>query len=630
MIKNKFTLINFWAIVVPFAVFFHSKSNAQTTIDFDNTSDLTTHFTPSSGAVFTNVSDEGLLNSGCVHAVANEENWISKAGELAVIGNQYTVSAFVQLYSSGGRPGIGFTTDSSGTIGLWGHPTNGLGMSFHGNGGEFIDNGNSTFVLWKNDVVNLNWYYVEFTIDYKDSNSFDLHFSLYNADSTGTIGTLDSSHHLSDLSNSKMDSATTLYPYFCHNTNRLRRLDDFSYEVTNPCNKSVSPSALVLCPGGRGNITIASSTIGVDYYLRNDSSSAIVSGPVAGNGSSIILKTEYLSDSTTYNVWSTTGLTGAMEFNGTSKQYVNLGDSIDLANKSFTIELWARADSTVNLRHFFSHGNRTNNNGLHARIQSNSLFMGFWGNDFTSSGTFPVDSLWHHYAFSFDTASKKRTIYADGIAVASQISGSNYLGAGEFLIGDFVQGTNGGYGSWIGGIDNFRIWNNARTDSEIVNNMNSCLKGDESGLIALYQFEDGAGSNSVSDLTGNGHDGVLNNIDSTSNWISGVSCFMCDSFQMWDKVTVTLDSSKCAPIGSIEDDLGNGIQVFPNPSNGIFTIESRTSPIQKIYLFNSVGQEIEHVIHDLNTIDLCEFPNGIYYLHIQTINRIEKIKIVKG
>jgi hypothetical protein len=61
-----------------------------------------------------------------------------------------------------------------------------------------------------------------------------------------------------------------------------------------------------------------------------------------------------------------------------------------------------------------------------------------------------------------------------------------------------------------GEIDDFRIWNTARSESQIQSNMYTELEGTESGLMAYYNFEEGAGD-TLADRSGNGHDGSFMN-----------------------------------------------------------------------------------------------------------------------
>jgi hypothetical protein len=58
---------------------------------------------------------------------------------------------------------------------------------------------------------------------------------------------------------------------------------------------------------------------------------------------------------------------------------------------------------------------------------------------------------------------------------------------------------------YSGLIDEVRIWNVARTASEIAETMNVSLTGSEPGLVAYWSMNEGEGDTAF-DITGNGHD----------------------------------------------------------------------------------------------------------------------------
>jgi len=71
----------------------------------------------------------------------------------------------------------------------------------------------------------------------------------------------------------------------------------------------------------------------------------------------------------------------------------------------------------------------------------------------------------------------------------------------------------------------------------------------------------------------------------------------------------------------------NTVSIFPNPSNGIFTVSSQ-SEIQKVNVSNSFGQIIFTTTQA--KIDLSNYSNGIYFLNIDTNMGSTNIKVIKN
>lgn len=76
---------------------------------------------------------------------------------------------------------------------------------------------------------------------------------------------------------------------------------------------------------------------------------------------------------------------------------------------------------------------------------------------------------------------------------------------------------------------------------------------------------------------------------------------------------------------SVDDvELDNGVKVFPNPTNGIININNQlaSDDISRVQVYNTLGQivfdrPVNIAAGDLQSIDLSNQPQGIYYLNIQ-------------
>ena len=132
---------------------------------------------------------------------------------------------------------------------------------------------------------------------------------------------------------------------------------------------------------------------------------------------------------------------------------------------------------------------------------------------------------WQHVAVIYNEAAGWVKFYKNGVEYTSSLSG--HSAAVKFGIGCSQQA--GPTQFFQGAIDEVRVWNVARTQTQIQNSMYSELVGNESNLLAYYNFNQGtaSGSNSgvttLTDVTGNGHNATLSNFaltGSTSNWIN--------------------------------------------------------------------------------------------------------------
>lgn len=72
----------------------------------------------------------------------------------------------------------------------------------------------------------------------------------------------------------------------------------------------------------------------------------------------------------------------------------------------------------------------------------------------------------------------------------------------------------------------------------------------------------------------------------------------------------------------------NSIKVFPNPTNGLFTVEG--NDITRCEIFNLIGQTVKAVKPSTGKtiVDLSEFKSGIYLIKTQTRNSANVFKII--
>lgn len=117
----------------------------------------------------------------------------------------------------------------------------------------------------------------------------------------------------------------------------------------------------------------------------------------------------------------------------------------------------------------------------------------------------PSANEWHHYAVVCDSQLNKTLLYIDGVYQGEQVYKTPQQTSKSVIVGNYISSTS--Y-AWKGKIMDFRIWNYARTQQEILDNYLIRLTGSESGLIGYWKLDEGTGT-TITDLTGNNKTGNI-------------------------------------------------------------------------------------------------------------------------
>jgi hypothetical protein len=209
----------------------------------------------------------------------------------------------------------------------------------------------------------------------------------------------------------------------------------------------------------------------------------------------------------------------ALDFDG-DNDYVDCGNdvSLDMTN-SITIEAWINANSwkTEIWRGSIVGKDNTDNTGYNLRCGENGRlsFVNGISNSWPEVQSFQIMSTneWYHVTGVYDGVSQK--IYINGELVGENtVTGT--IGTNSL---DVYIAASPGYADrhFDGKIDEVRIWNIARTETEIRENMNNALTGNEADLVAYYKFDYSNGTQ-VKDISLNCNTGTLNNMDDT-DWV---------------------------------------------------------------------------------------------------------------
>ncbi len=219
----------------------------------------------------------------------------------------------------------------------------------------------------------------------------------------------------------------------------------------------------------------------------------------------------------------------ALNFDGNNDYVVtSSSSSLGLTNQ-VTMEAWLR--TSYDNKFIVGVAGSDPNWGCEMAVQSGgylifSVYNGAWRN--LSSNPITVnDNNWHHVTAVYDGVNLK--LYIDGALVGTLNSpGSINTGNPYLTIGRHSAGIL----HFNGELDEVRVWNTARTQTQIQDNRNTTIDPSTAGLIAYYRFDQGtaggnnAGVTTLDDLTPNNNDGTLNNFalnGSTSNWVSSLA-----------------------------------------------------------------------------------------------------------
>ncbi|MEM6722286.1 MAG: BspA family leucine-rich repeat surface protein, partial [Bacteroidota bacterium] len=178
----------------------------------------------------------------------------------------------------------------------------------------------------------------------------------------------------------------------------------------------------------------------------------------------------------------------------------------------FTIETWINLRATGSYPTILEFGGGRLFLGLEFTSDKLTLFDAF-----VSNTSIPLNT-WTHVAVSYSTVNSEAKLYINGVL---DITATNVTvdtnGVGASI------GYNNGDDVFNGAIDEVRIWNRVLSEDEIDANKTSCLTGNETGLHAYYNFNEGSGT-TANDLSPNNFNGTLVNMDPATDWVSFTSC----------------------------------------------------------------------------------------------------------
>lgn len=389
------------------------------------------------------------------------------------------------------------------------------------------------------------------------------------------------------------------------------------------------------------------------FYYTYDNDTGTTVSDATGNYPATLNHSINLTDSTDQ----------MLSFDGVG-DYVEIADhaNLEFDTNSFSVEAWAYADSdsSNDWRNIVSKKQGTGSSAgwlLRLSKTDGALYPTLFVADGSSSSaakspTAVTEGTWYHIAGVVDRSTDTVMIYVDGELMAStSVSNMGSMSSAvDMRIGIWSTYVDD---MWNGNIDDVRVWNDARSQAEIQDNMYNRLSGDEANLVAYYSFEDGG----AADITGNGHNGTLQG-DTTSSYrgiavattgsgdLSGLLPMGAGSVSVYLDAeptlgTVTLDNSTGEFTYSPTDSSSTGIDSFSYyvmDSNGDYSYSETVSiELEALTVGGgtsgssvSAGALINQLQQSQTLVDNTCTPQNYLVLGIERTNRYSDMSYLEG
>ena len=227
-------------------------------------------------------------------------------------------------------------------------------------------------------------------------------------------------------------------------------------------------------------------------------------------------------------------------------------------------------------------------------LKDNNLVVAEWGQGEKNTNVNLADNTWHHVAFAFNNmVANGSKLYIDGLPILAFTYQVSTNSSQQILVGAGSKTQN----YFNGSIDQVRVWNTQKTDTEILENHKKCIVGNETGLVMYWNFDEATGT-TTTDLSGNTNIGTLTNMDAPSVWLPGYDCNLVAHYPF---------------NGNANDESGNANH---GAVNGATLTTDRFGNIDSAYSFD--GNDIITIAHNdvLNCSDELSFsvwvkPNSL-------------------
>jgi concanavalin A-like lectin/glucanase superfamily protein len=237
--------------------------------------------------------------------------------------------------------------------------------------------------------------------------------------------------------------------------------------------------------------TIAPNTTGLVAYYKADE----------GSGTTLINSTANaglngtLTNGPTYTPSQVQFNNNALEIDG-ADDYVTIPGNSAYDFTTGTVEFMVKPTTLNPLVNAAMLGNR-GTGGTRYSFHITPTTLGFFNGTYQTLATTFSTGTWYHLAFVMSGSST--TAYVNGTLLGTYSLGAGAGTLQTFIIGRVKELTE--YEPFNGAIDEVRIWNTARTQTQINTYKNVYMTGTEAGLVGLFNFNQGFATGTNTGLT---------------------------------------------------------------------------------------------------------------------------------
>lgn len=259
-----------------------------------------------------------------------------------------------------------------------------------------------------------------------------------------------------------------------------------------------------------GNITIASTGATTQNVAVTGTVNTLPSSTITASGPTSLCT----GGSVTLNAPTTNTGGNAINITGAAGNYITVPHSTSNnlgAGTTYTIEAWIKVTDATNNTIV----DKGDYNFLFQTHSNGNQGLGLYNRSFGwiySAGTIPTNQ-WVHVAVTYNN--RAVTFYKDGVVQGTYTASTNSTGDNGVMTIGRQSPTTCACNIFDGSMDELRLWNVAKTQTEIQASMNSTVPANSTGLAAYYKFDEGAGS-AVADATANANNGTVVN---TASWM---------------------------------------------------------------------------------------------------------------